>query len=58
MAAPQSASNKRKVYVVYYSMYGHIQSLARQVAVGLEKAGVKAKLFQVAETLPQEVFLF
>lgn len=36
-------------------MYGHIQALARQIVIGLEKAGVKAKLFQVPETLPQEV---
>ena len=43
------------VYVVYYSTYGHVEKLARQAVRGLEKAGVNSKLFQVAETLPQEV---
>ena len=43
------------VYVVYYSMYGHIEKLARNVVKGLERSGVEAKLFQVAETLPEEV---
>lgn len=54
-SAPHSGPTKKRVYVVYYSMYGHIQALARQIVIGLEKAGVKAKLFQVPETLPQEV---
>ena len=36
-------------------MYGHIEKLARQVVKGLEKSGVEAKLFQVAETLPKAV---
>lgn len=43
------------VYVIYYSTYGHIEKLARAVMKGLEKSGVNAKLFQVAETLPAEV---
>ncbi len=32
-------SNKKVVYVVYYSMYGHVSTLAKQVMVGLEKSG-------------------
>ena len=43
------------VYVIYYSTYGHVEQLARSVIKGLEQSGVNAKLFQVAETLPQEV---
>lgn len=43
------------VYVIYYSTFGHIETLARSVMKGLEESGVHAKLFQVAETLPQEV---
>jgi NAD(P)H dehydrogenase (quinone) len=43
------------VYVVYYSMYGHVQTLARSVCKGLEKSGVTPKLFQIKETLPDEV---
>lgn len=49
------SDKKKVVYVVYYSMYGHISQLAKQVVAGLEKAGVEAKLWQVAETLPEEI---
>lgn len=45
------------VYVIYYSTFGHIEKLARSVVKGLEASGVQAKLFQVAETLPQEVLV-
>jgi NAD(P)H dehydrogenase (quinone) len=44
-----------KVAIVFYSMYGHIQKLAEAEQAGLKKAGIEADLFQVAETLPQEV---
>ncbi|KAJ1919613.1 hypothetical protein H4219_001861 [Mycoemilia scoparia] len=45
-----------KVYVVFYSMYGHVYKLAQAIQKGLEKSGkVEVKLFQVAETLPQDV---
>ncbi|KAK9809743.1 hypothetical protein WJX73_001933 [Symbiochloris irregularis] len=43
------------IYVVYYSMYGHIYKLAKEVVAGLEAEGVTVKLFQVPETLPEEV---
>uniref|UniRef100_A0A061SPA8 NAD(P)H dehydrogenase (quinone) n=1 Tax=Tetraselmis sp. GSL018 TaxID=582737 RepID=A0A061SPA8_9CHLO len=43
------------VYVVYYSMYGHVKKLADSVASGLQEAGVEVRLFQVPETLPEEV---
>ena len=43
------------IYVVYYSTHGHIEKLARKVVNGLEKAGVNAKLFQVAETLSDDI---
>ena len=33
------SETKKVVYVVYYSMYGHIQQLARRIMVGLENAG-------------------
>ena len=32
-----------------------MEKLARKIVTGLEKSGVNAKLFQVAETLPQDV---
>ena len=44
-----------KVGIVYYSMYGHIKTLADEIKAGVEAAGCEATLLQVAETLPQEV---
>ncbi|KAG0650606.1 Allergen Alt a VII [Hyphodiscus hymeniophilus] len=44
-----------KVAIVYYSMYGHIKALALAEQAGLKKAGIEADIFQVPETLPQEV---
>ena len=38
-----------------YSMYGHIQKLAEAEKKGIEAAGGKADLYQVAETLSDEV---
>jgi len=45
-----------KVYIVYYSMYGHVAKLAQEIHKGASSVGgVEAKLFQVPETLPAEV---
>jgi len=44
-----------KVAIVYYSMYGHIKQLAEAEKAGLKKAGIEADIFQISETLPQEV---
>ena len=33
------SAKKKTVFVIYYSMYGHVQQLAREVCKGLEKAG-------------------
>lgn len=45
-----------KVYIVYYSMYGHVEKLAEEIRKGAASVeGVEAKLWQVPETLPQEV---
>lgn len=44
-----------KIAIVYYSMYGHIKQLADAELKGIQEAGGDATLFQVAETLPQEV---
>ena len=49
------SARRKNVLVVYYSMYGHVQTLARQVVKGLERAGVNARLYQISETLPDEV---
>ncbi|CAF9922013.1 MAG: Minor allergen Cla h 7 [Heterodermia speciosa] len=44
-----------KIAIVFYSMYGHIQKLAEAEKAGIEAAGGKADLYQVKETLPEEV---
>ncbi|KAF9458390.1 NADH-quinone oxidoreductase [Collybia nuda] len=44
-----------KVAIVIYTMYGHIAKMAEAVKAGVESAGGKATIFQVPETLPQEV---
>ncbi|CAM8991584.1 unnamed protein product [Rhodiola kirilowii] len=45
-----------KIYIVYYSMYGHVGTLAEEIKKGVESVeGVEAKLWQVPETLPEQV---
>lgn len=45
-----------KIYVVFYSMYGHIFEMAKAAAEGVfQVPGAKAELFTVPETLPEEV---
>ena len=46
-----------KVLVLYYSMYGHIETLAHAVAEGVGKVeGVEVVIKRVPETMPQELF--
>ncbi|KAL3616202.1 hypothetical protein CASFOL_039592 [Castilleja foliolosa] len=45
-----------KVYIVYYSLYGHVESMAREIQKGANSVpGVEATLWQVPETLPGRV---
>ena len=45
-----------KIDVVFYSLYGHIHQLAEEIAWGARSvAGAEVRLFQVRETLPDEV---
>lgn len=44
-----------KVAIIIYTMYGHIGRMAEAVKVGVESAGGNATIFQVPETLPQDV---
>ncbi|XP_044497277.1 probable NAD(P)H dehydrogenase (quinone) FQR1-like 1 [Mangifera indica] len=47
-----------KVYVVYYSMYGHVAKLAEEIKKGAASVeGVEVKLWQVPETLPEDVLV-
>ncbi|KAA1473586.1 flavo protein WrbA [Dentipellis sp. KUC8613] len=43
------------VAIIIYSMYGHIAKLAEAEKAGIEQAGGKATIYQIAETLPKEV---
>ncbi|KAL4945509.1 hypothetical protein BDV06DRAFT_209381 [Aspergillus oleicola] len=44
-----------KVAVVFYSTFGHVQQLAEAEKRGIELAGGQADIYQIAETLPQEI---
>ncbi|KAI8341366.1 flavoprotein-like protein [Chlamydoabsidia padenii] len=43
------------VFVIIYSMYGHIHTLTKQIQYGLEEQGINVKLYQVPETLSDEI---
>ncbi|MBL8642404.1 MAG: NAD(P)H:quinone oxidoreductase [Rhodospirillaceae bacterium] len=46
-----------KVLVLYHSMYGHIETMAKAVAEGAASvAGVTATVKRVPETMPEEAF--
>eukprot|EP00512_Aurantiochytrium_limacinum_P004608 CAMPEP_0171497888 /NCGR_PEP_ID=MMETSP0958-20121227/7528_1 /TAXON_ID=87120 /ORGANISM="Aurantiochytrium limacinum, Strain ATCCMYA-1381" /LENGTH=267 /DNA_ID=CAMNT_0012032193 /DNA_START=77 /DNA_END=880 /DNA_ORIENTATION=+ len=53
----ESKSEKKVpvVGIVYYSMYGHIRSMALVIRDGLKKEGVEVRLMQVPETLSEDV---
>lgn len=44
-----------KLLVVYYSSFGHIETMAEAVAEGAKSAGAEVDLRRVAEVLPPEV---
>lgn len=44
-----------KVLVLYYSTYGHIETLAHAVAEGARSAGATVNIKRVPETVPEEV---
>ncbi|MGH8853882.1 MAG: NAD(P)H:quinone oxidoreductase [Telluria sp.] len=44
-----------KVLVLYYSTYGHIESMAKAVAEGARSTGATVELKRVPETVPEEV---
>jgi len=49
------AMSSPKVAIVIYSMYGHIARLAEAVKAGIESTGGSVTIFQIPETLPDEV---
>lgn len=47
-----------RVYVVFYSMYGHVYQMAEAVVRGArEVPGAEVKLFQVPELVPEEALV-
>ncbi|CAN8101252.1 unnamed protein product [Discula destructiva] len=44
-----------KIAVVYYSMYGHVKTLAEAEVKGIKAAGGSADLFQIPETLSDDI---
>lgn len=47
---------KLKVFIVFYSMYGHVESLARRMKKGVDGVdGFEGVLYRVPETLPIDV---
>jgi len=44
-----------KVLVLYYSTYGHIETMAEAIAEGARKAGASVDVKRVPETVPEEI---
>ncbi|ODV61801.1 protoplast secreted protein 2 precursor [Ascoidea rubescens DSM 1968] len=44
-----------KIAIIYYSLYTHVSTLAKEIKQGVEAAGGVADLFQVPETLSPEI---
>ncbi|KAI0000679.1 NADH-quinone oxidoreductase [Russula compacta] len=53
--SPNDSSMAPHVAIIIYTLYGHIAKLAEAEKRGVEAAGGKVTIYQVAETLPQEV---
>lgn len=49
------AVKKLKIFIIFYSTYGHVEILARRIKKGVDSVdGVEGVLFRVPETLPKE----
>ena len=44
-----------KIAIIHYSLYGHVATMSEEVKKGIEEAGATCDIYQVAETLPDEV---
>ena len=44
-----------KVLVLYYSAYGHIETMAQAVAEGAREAGAQVDIKRVPDLVPEEV---
>lgn len=51
-----STTGQLKIFIIFYSMYGHVEILARRMKKGVDSIdGVEGVLYRVPETLPAEV---
>ncbi|XP_068650458.1 probable NAD(P)H dehydrogenase (quinone) FQR1-like 2 [Aristolochia californica] len=51
-----SLASKLKIFIVFYSMYGHVECLARRIKKGVDGIdGVEGVLYRVPETLPSNL---
>lgn len=44
-----------KILVLYYSTYGHIETMAQAIAEGVRSTGATADIKRVPETVPNEI---
>lgn len=52
----RTLAKKLRIFIVFYSMYGHVESLARRMKKGVDGIdGVEGVLYRVPETLETEV---
>ncbi|XP_021273551.1 probable NAD(P)H dehydrogenase (quinone) FQR1-like 2 [Herrania umbratica] len=52
----QSVAATLKIFIVFYSMYGHVEKLAKRMKKGVDGVeGVEAVIYRVPETLPADV---
>lgn len=48
-------SKTPKILVLYYSTYGHIETMAEAIADGAREAGAEVDIKRVPETVPEEI---
>ncbi|KAF5745694.1 putative Minor allergen Alt a [Tripterygium wilfordii] len=52
----QITTKKLKIFIIFYSMYGHVEIMAKRIRKGLNSIdGVEGVLYRVPETLPVDV---
>ncbi|KAJ7624632.1 NADH-quinone oxidoreductase [Roridomyces roridus] len=52
---PQPTMSSPKIAIITYSMYGHITKMSEAVKKGIEEAGGSVTVYQIPETLSEEV---
>ncbi|KAF8638986.1 hypothetical protein AX17_001818 [Amanita inopinata Kibby_2008] len=53
--ATSSTMSSPRIAIIIYSLYGHISQMAESVKAGIVEAGGQATIYQVPETLSQEI---